>query len=354
MNPHTGFRRAGLEGTTTGPLPQRPSNRFPSGWPRGDHNWSATTTTLEPVSVGLAPRGPQLVRYHNDPRTGFRRAGPEGTTTGPLPQRTLEPVSVGLAPRGPQLVRYHNDPRTGFRRACPEGTTTGPLPQRPSNRFPSGLPRGDHNWSATTTTLEPVSVGLAPRGPQLVRYHNVPSNRFPSGLPRGDHNWSATTTTLDTGFRRACPEGTTTGPLPMQPLYTHENTTPAFQLNWSVSLFGKVSFPPPLDWLDQLKADTARDGVRILEFRFLQPNVGQFFVSTRPELAPSEIVRSVKGRWQYLIRAQCAARLSPQLLHRKRWKCELPSPRGIRCRANRQAFYDRSASAEASGIAAVA
>ncbi len=35
-----------------------------------------------------------------------------------------------------------------------------------------------------------------------------------------------------------------------------------------------------------------------------QPHVGQFFLSTRPEVAPSEIVRSVKGRWQYLIRTQ--------------------------------------------------
>lgn len=34
------------------------------------------------------------------------------------------------------------------------------------------------------------------------------------------------------------------------------------------------------------------------------PNVMQFFVSTQPRVSPSEIVRSVKGRWQYLLREQ--------------------------------------------------
>ena len=53
----------------------------------------------------------------------------------------------------------------------------------------------------------------------------------------------------------------------MQPIYTQKNTTPAFQLNWSVGLFGRVAFPPPSNWLDQMKADTQTDGVRILEAR---------------------------------------------------------------------------------------
>ena len=104
----------------------------------------------------------------------------------------------------------------------------------------------------------------------------------------------------------AHPHGITTGRLLMQPIYTLENITPAFQLNWSISLFGKVDFPPPSNWLDQLKEDTEPDGVRILESRLEQPKTGQFFVSTRPDVSPSEIVRSVKGRWQYLIRSRHA------------------------------------------------
>ena len=90
----------------------------------------------------------------------------------------------------------------------------------------------------------------------------------------------------------------------MKTIYTIENTNPAFQLNWTVSLFGRVAFTSSSNWLDQLKTATDRDGVRILEFRSTQPNVGQFFVSTRPGLSPSQVVRSLKGRWQYLIRAR--------------------------------------------------
>lgn len=90
----------------------------------------------------------------------------------------------------------------------------------------------------------------------------------------------------------------------MKPIYSLDNTTPAFQLNWSVSLFGRVPFPRSCEWLEQLRTASEADGVRILEFHGRQSNVGQFFVSTRPRLSPSEIVRSLKGRWQYLIRSQ--------------------------------------------------
>ncbi|MFV1966026.1 MAG: transposase [Pirellulaceae bacterium] len=90
----------------------------------------------------------------------------------------------------------------------------------------------------------------------------------------------------------------------MKPIYTADNTTPAFQLNWSVTLFGRVAFPPSSEWLDQLSAATEPDGVRMLEFRCNQPSVGQFLVSTRPQLSPSQIIRSLKGRWQYLIRTR--------------------------------------------------
>jgi hypothetical protein len=59
----------------------------------------------------------------------------------------------------------------------------------------------------------------------------------------------------------------------MKPIYTLDNTTPAFQLNWSVSLFGRVPFPPSCDWLEQLHTATEADGVRILEFHSTQSNV---------------------------------------------------------------------------------
>lgn len=44
------------------------------------------------------------------------------------------------------------------------------------------------------------------------------------------------------------------------------------------------------------------DGVRILEARLGPGDAWQFFLSTRPDVAPSAIVKSVKGRLQYLVR----------------------------------------------------
>ena len=90
----------------------------------------------------------------------------------------------------------------------------------------------------------------------------------------------------------------------MQPLYTSENCEAAYQLNWSLSLFGTIDFPRDSHWLDALRAATEPDGVRILECHATQPNIMQFFVSTQPRVSPSEIVRSIKGRWQYLLRTQ--------------------------------------------------
>ena len=45
----------------------------------------------------------------------------------------------------------------------------------------------------------------------------------------------------------------------MKPIYTLDNTTPAFQLNWSVGLFGRLPFPPSCDWLEQLRTATEAD-----------------------------------------------------------------------------------------------
>ena len=47
----------------------------------------------------------------------------------------------------------------------------------------------------------------------------------------------------------------------MQPLYTPANCQPAYQLNWSVSVFGKSDFPPQAKWLEALRPVTETDGV---------------------------------------------------------------------------------------------
>ncbi len=88
----------------------------------------------------------------------------------------------------------------------------------------------------------------------------------------------------------------------MEPIYTPDNITTAYQLNWSLALFGKDELPNQTTWLKELQAATEPDGVRILSGNVRSKNTIQFLVSTRPASSPSEIVRSVKGRLQYLIR----------------------------------------------------
>jgi len=90
------------------------------------------------------------------------------------------------------------------------------------------------------------------------------------------------------------------------PRFTATNINRAFQLNWHLSLFPRepvaTEFPQLVPLLDQLRQATEKDGVRILRTKTNSKNAQLFFLSTTPEVVPSEIVRSVKGRLQYLIR----------------------------------------------------
>ena len=88
----------------------------------------------------------------------------------------------------------------------------------------------------------------------------------------------------------------------ISPLYTSLNTTHAYQLNWSLSLFLKSCVPPLVQWLEPLRRATESDAVRILEVRELERLSLQFYLSTQPHVSPSDIVRSAKGRLQYLLR----------------------------------------------------
>jgi REP element-mobilizing transposase RayT len=90
---------------------------------------------------------------------------------------------------------------------------------------------------------------------------------------------------------------------PIALLYTPENTKHAYQLNWSLTLFHRVLLPPIETWIESLQIATEPDGVRILEARTLNDRSHQFLVSTLPILSPADIVRSIKGRLQYLVRA---------------------------------------------------
>jgi REP element-mobilizing transposase RayT len=88
------------------------------------------------------------------------------------------------------------------------------------------------------------------------------------------------------------------------PIYTTENCrNPAYQLNWSYSLFWH-SAPSETSWLEPLQLATEPDGIRILQHQLTKPTVSQFLVSTLPGVSPQTIAQRVKGRLQYLVRAQ--------------------------------------------------
>jgi REP element-mobilizing transposase RayT len=88
------------------------------------------------------------------------------------------------------------------------------------------------------------------------------------------------------------------------PIYTAESCRFAYQLNWSLSIFSHRTLPDASEWLPQLQSATEPDGVRVLEHRVKDNTIHQFLLSTQPHVSPSQAICSVKGRYQYLIRAQ--------------------------------------------------
>ena len=106
-----------------------------------------------------------------------------------------------------------------------------------------------------------------------------PSNKTPTGL-----------VPVDSGL------------VTMKPLYTPENTSAAYQLNWSLTLFWRSNPISDQAWLVNLQQATEPDGVRIIKHRISSRNTSQFFISTQPHVAPAEMVRRVKGRLQHLLR----------------------------------------------------
>jgi REP element-mobilizing transposase RayT len=88
----------------------------------------------------------------------------------------------------------------------------------------------------------------------------------------------------------------------MKTLYTSANCKAAYQLRWSLALFGAAELPPVQTWVDELSEAVERDGVRILECRFQPPAVLLFLLSTQPRVKPPQVVKSVRGRLQHLLR----------------------------------------------------
>jgi REP element-mobilizing transposase RayT len=87
------------------------------------------------------------------------------------------------------------------------------------------------------------------------------------------------------------------------PIYTADNCKAAYQLNWSLAIFWREAVQTA-NWLAELQVATERDGVRVLEHRFLKPGVSQLLLSSRPHVSPERLVWSVKGRLQHLVRRE--------------------------------------------------
>ena len=51
-----------------------------------------------------------------------------------------------------------------------------------------------------------------------------------------------------------------------------------------------------------MRIEISKDNLKILDFIHHEPNVTQFFISSQSQSSPAEIIRSIKGRWQYLSR----------------------------------------------------
>jgi len=100
----------------------------------------------------------------------------------------------------------------------------------------------------------------------------------------------------------------------MDPIYTPGNTRPAYQLNWALTLFWH-GVPLSEDvWSSPLRTATEPDGVRVLKHEVRGAHASHFFVSTEPHVAPSALIRSVKGRLQHAIRRDV-----PKAFRRNYW-----------------------------------
>jgi len=90
----------------------------------------------------------------------------------------------------------------------------------------------------------------------------------------------------------------------MEALYTSNNAEPAYQLNWGLTIFWRQPPSPEENWLAYLREATEPDDVGVIKHRMVTDDASQLFVSTKPRVSPSELVRSVKGRLQHLIQKQ--------------------------------------------------
>lgn len=87
----------------------------------------------------------------------------------------------------------------------------------------------------------------------------------------------------------------------VSPFYVPKDCKPAYQLDWSFSVFWRRA-PATFDWLEELQVLNKVDDIRILQHAFQEPKTSQFLISSQPDKAPLLIAQRVKGRLQRLVR----------------------------------------------------
>ncbi|MDA0660214.1 MAG: hypothetical protein O2931_08725 [Planctomycetota bacterium] len=87
----------------------------------------------------------------------------------------------------------------------------------------------------------------------------------------------------------------------LQPIYRRNNCCFCAPLQWGLSVFWRM---PMCDdtWINELRASTENDGIRILGHQFAGPATSQFAVSTTPHVSPRQVVQKIKGRLQNLLK----------------------------------------------------
>ena len=95
----------------------------------------------------------------------------------------------------------------------------------------------------------------------------------------------------------------------VEPVYRNDNCSVAYQLNWSLSIFQNDPAKDVRQAIENLKPVWESDGIHVLDISQSSPQITQFFLSSRPTLIPSDIIRLIKGRLQHALRESSPIRL---------------------------------------------
>lgn len=92
--------------------------------------------------------------------------------------------------------------------------------------------------------------------------------------------------------------------MPPDPIYTTDNCSAKNRILWTLALFWRNERIGG-DWLPELEEATEKDGVHIKNHSVHKERADQFLLHCDADLAAKDIIRSVKGRLQYIIRSAC-------------------------------------------------